>query len=317
MRLNKHILCILFIFLLIISNSQAKNDSKNISVSEHQIYNINEYNSVEVTIYEIYSNKYNEDLPSYLISELTFYIYSFSKEPTFNHSVYSAQVQLKHVEQYPQSFGEYNVKEEITEPYPGQFKHSITFNISDGVGKFPARSYRSTKICFNINNFSTNEKNDNYVFMLSGIPMISPESAEILQSNDYKVTVNLPNSPYLWVDYIGSTLEPSRIIPKITSQSLVWDNYSTDISLIIEFKLIENPTSKKIDTLIEETNIITKQAEKSGKLALKLGIWSFILAFFASLLAIIDFWDIDIKKIIIDQYLKMKSISSKIKKLLK
>jgi len=223
MRLNKHILYILFIFLLIISNSQAENDFKIISVNEHQIYNINEYNSVELTIYEQYSNKYNEDLPSYLISEFTFDVYSFSKEPTFNHSVYSTQFQLKHVEQYPQNIGEYNVKEEITEPHPGHFKHSITFNIFDGEGKFPALSYRSTKICFNINNFSMNEKNDNYVFLLSATPMISLESTEILQSNDYKVTVNLPNSPYLWVDYIGSTLEPSRIIPKATSQSLVWD----------------------------------------------------------------------------------------------
>ena len=66
------------------------------------------------------------------------------------------------------------------------------------------------------------------------------------------------------------------IAPKGTGESLFWD-HCPQTDLFISYKLVENPTPKKIDGLIEKTYMVIQEAEKSSRISLFLGLTSIFI----------------------------------------
>lgn len=266
---------ILFIVLLSIINSQAKSDTKLMNGKLYQIYRIHEDNSADIIMQYSYINENNVEIPFMTDINYTISIISFSKEPTFNHSIYFVGInkEFKVVNYSTKNFGEIQVNETIIESVmrKGDFLHRVNYKAYIGNSTSPAGSLITLNINFNINNISYIYKGVNELFLRR----INTESFDEV-NNYFQMKVDLPDSPDSWTEYISSNIEPSRIISKGTAQSLIWDYYPK-YDIILTYSVIENPLSKKINNLIEETNLVSKQAQKSGDIALSLGFLAFLL----------------------------------------
>lgn len=275
----KNIMYSIVIFVLISSNCLAQNDTKKFDGIINEIITIHEDNSAEVTISITYSNYYDEDIPFLPNMEFTKAINSFSNKPTYNYSVNFNNQNFNIVEENPKDYREFNFTEIITQiPDTGQFEHKVKFRVNFGKGKVRAHSFMPMFLNFRIDNYSFKEKSGNNIVLMSVSPNFNQEMTELVIYNSNRLTINLPNSPYIWSEYISSSLIPSTILSKGTSQSIFWDNYSSNGGFFL-YTVNENEISKKISALIEQTNLITIQAQESGDIAFGLGILALILTF--------------------------------------
>lgn len=294
MIFNKRYLFFLFSFLLIINNSQALEDQKTLTGKYFQIYTLHNDNSADINFQIIHINEHNEDIYDFVGINYTLEVTTFSKEQTYNHSIYSiggANKEFKLVNHPPNSVGDFQITETITESSftKGMFIHRVNFYALFGENIIPRKSMYAINLRFNVNNISHENKSENTIF-LSGIN--KPENSSRIKYETYRIKVDLPVSPYFWSDYVSSIpIYPSAIISKGSGQSLFWDDFFGNDVIMLKYSITENPYPKRIDNLIEESNLILKETKKSNTIAILLGIFAFILAS-------LNFFNIDLKKII-------------------
>ena len=291
MIFNKRYLFFFILFLLIINNSQALEDQKPIIGEYFQTYTIHNDNSADINfqIFHIYEN--NEDIYDFIGLDYIFEVTTFSKEPTYNHSISMGNEnnKLKLVNHPPNSAGEFQIKETIRENsmMKGIFIHRVNFYAFFEESMIPSgKSTTAINLRFGVNNFSYANKSENTIY-LSGVNY--PDNSSLIKYETYRIIVDLPISPYFWSNYVSSTpIYPSSIISKGTGQSLIWDDFFGDDVIMLKYSITENPYPKRIDNLIEESNSILKQAQKSSDLALNLGYLSVFLGVLSVILGLLS-----------------------------
>lgn len=285
----KYVIYIFLTIILISSNCQAisENNTKKIKPDISKLYILNVDNSLDVTNQYLFRNNNKETVT--ITQNLTNIIrlFSPSDEKTYNHSVFMLPNYEFILSEPPLDSGEFYFNQRFEEiPGPQAFIHYVEFNSNLPNPYVLKESVKMLEFHLKINNASI-KSGDNYIITISPKTMISLEPPTELEYNDFNLRVDLPSSPYLWVDYVDSNIPPSNIISKGTGQSLVWD-YCPNQDIILKYKIIENPIPKKIDELIEENNKILKQAQESSDLALYLGWWSVILGGFSIILGLLS-----------------------------
>jgi len=286
----KRIITCIFIMLLMSGYCQANNNTDGLSCDVFKTYQIDEKGTLKVTsTYQYFNRNYDKTLREDLKLSFTTRFYSPNKEeinyifvscpnidPEFEYSkspLYSSQYD------YETRFSEFD----------DIFGSLCFLDIAINYGKLDLPPESLIKIYINLmmNNVSINNE-DRYEIFISPRDYELSDSSKTKEYNSFNLRVDLPNNPYYTSYYIDSTTLPTTIAPKGSGDSLFWD-YCPQTDIVISYRLVENPIPKKIDGLIEETNLISKQAKDSSYWALGLGTLSFIIASFS-------FMKIDYKK---------------------
>lgn len=262
-------------------------DTNNLSCKIYRVYKIYDDNSMDVMNQYVYRyNQYSGSTAFFRNINHLMRFFSISEEVTYNHSL-NCLIAEKHfiLSEPPLNVGEYYVDESIGEVDDSDlFVHYVNFQAEAGESYLPAECMMTLNTFLKINNVSIKDGQNN-IIQISPQIMIATEIPTEIDYDTFNLRVDLPNSPYFSSDYVSSNIEPSRIIQRGTGQSLIWD-YCPKFDIIITYQIVENPIPKKIDSLIEETNLISKQSQESSDTALWLGKLSFCIAVFSLILSI-------------------------------
>lgn len=273
------IITCIFIMLLMGGYCQANNDTDRLSCEVIKTYQIDEKGTLEVTsIYHYHNKNYDKTLKEYINLSFSTRFHSPIKEEIYNISVscppanpnikYS-KPPLEHSQYYYQTSFDNGA---------GIFKSICYLNIigiNIGEQELPPETWFKIKTKLMINNVSKKFE-DHYEIKLSPKDHELPNYHKIKEYDSFNLRVDLPNNPYYTSYFLYSNIPPTMIAPKGTGESLFWDYYpQTDI--FISYRLVENPTPKKIDGLIEKTYVVMQEAEISSMISLFLGLTSIFI----------------------------------------
>lgn len=246
--------------------------SEDLNSDAHIIYTLDENGSLDVFMQFVYINNQNYPLPLFEKKDAKVEVFTSSVNSSYGHDVYFLPSRSHFVRIDDCGFyGTYSLNEDVVYSYnPDEYIHNIYFEVFCPGESLSEKAMTTFNIQFSINDsvFTHGEQRTLHI------------SRTNISHDNYELRVNLPNHPYYWTEFVSSNIYPSNILPNGNGQTLVWEK-EPEHSIFVTYKITEVPIRKDIDNLVEETNQLSKDIDRSGDIALLLGVFAFVLAVFS------------------------------------
>lgn len=267
-KITSNICIVLLVVILFFSNfshaeeNQFLSGSKPLRAQVHEVYLLNVDDSADIYTQIIYTNENNESLPFIEDFSFSLPIRNYSKDNVSNLTLFFLPGG-PYFELVPYSTinsnNQYTYLENTTHFSEQTYSHNLIANIDLNVNTIERNIVIIENIRYKYTNFSISNGQEKMILVsINAIPM---KYLKNVNCTSYDLRVDIPNSPYAYSNFIGSNVKPSKIASRGNGQSIYWDSKpGTDI--IITYTITENTISKKLDTMISETNRYANQTKE-------------------------------------------------------
>lgn len=282
-KITSNICIVLLVVILFFSNfshaeeNQFLNGSKPLRAQVHEVYLLNADDSADIYTQIIYTNENNESLPFIEDFSFSLPIRNYSKDNVSNLTLFflPGGPYFELVPYSTISFNNQHTYLENTTHFSKQtYSHNLIINIDFNSNTIEGNTVIIENIRYKYTNFSISNGQEKMILVpINVFPM---KNLTNINCTSYDLRVDIPNSPYTYSKFVSSNMKPSKIESRGNGQSIYWDSKPrTDI--ILTFTVTENTISKKLDTMISETNQYANQTKKYNDIVTILTVISILI----------------------------------------